>query len=460
MTFKAVLPRAVPTGSFSRLAWLLCLFGLVSACDLLSRRKPAPLPAEAVHAVILLIGDGMGDSEITAARNYQQGARGRLHLDALPVRGWLLTASLQEAFPHRPDYVVDSAASATAWATGQWTSNGRLSTAPQTDVPLPTLAERALAAGIPLGVVTTSEITDATPAALLAHVNSRYCQGPADMQSCPQWRRDRGGAGSIAEQMLERRVDVLLGGGRRRFEQRIEVGPESGRTLLDLLQARGDRVLLRSADLAALGESGEQVVGLFAPGDFDRVWRGEPARPFPGSGPQRCEEDQRPAAQPSLTAMTRATLALLHKRAAERRRPFFLQIEGANIDKSAHAAEPCSQIGETLEFDETVGEVLRYAESHPDTLVIVTADHAHSTQIVPFPGPEARSPGLLSTLVTREGALLTLAYATRIVGGSQAHTGTQVPVLAQGPHGSELSGTREQTELYRVMARALGLAAD
>lgn len=455
----AVAHRRLPP-RWSWLVAMLCIAGGTSACHLFPRTGLAPAAPETVHAVILLIGDGMGDQEITAARNYQHGAHGRLHLDTLPVRGWSLTASVQEAFPHLSDFVVDSAASATAWATGQRTSNGRLSTAPQTDAPLRTIAERALAAGMPVGVVTTSEVTDATPAALLAHVNSRHCHGPADMQRCPQLRRDRGGPGSIAEQIVERRVDVLFGGGRRRFEQRIEAGTDTGRTLLEVVRSRGYRVLLTAAELATVGEPAEPVIGLFAAGDFDRVWRGEPARPFPGSGPQRCEEDQRPPEQPSLVAMARTALALLHRRAAERRKPFFLQIEGANIDKSAHAAEPCAQIGETLEFDATVAEVLRYATSHPHTLVIVTADHAHATQIVPVPGPEARSPGLIGTLVTREGALLTLSYATQIAGGSQSHTGSQVPVLARGPYAGELGGTHDQTELYGVMVRALGLADD
>ena len=78
--------------------------------------------------VILLIGDGMGDSEITLARNYALGASGRLDLDTLPVTGAYTTYSVQESDPALPDYVTDSAASGTAWATGTKTSNGRIST--------------------------------------------------------------------------------------------------------------------------------------------------------------------------------------------------------------------------------------------------------------------------------------------------------------------------------------------
>ena len=83
--------------------------------------------------IILFIGDGMGDSEITAARNYQVGASGRLALDTLPFTGSVTTYSLQESDPSKPDYVTDSAAGGTAWATGQKTSNRRISTSAKTD---------------------------------------------------------------------------------------------------------------------------------------------------------------------------------------------------------------------------------------------------------------------------------------------------------------------------------------
>src|SRR5262245_7201179 len=77
--------------------------------------------------VILFLGDGMGDSEITSARNYQVGANGRLTMDSLPFTGEYTTYALQESNPSRIDYVTDSAASGTGWATGFKTSNGRIS---------------------------------------------------------------------------------------------------------------------------------------------------------------------------------------------------------------------------------------------------------------------------------------------------------------------------------------------
>src|ERR1700739_4075730 len=83
--------------------------------------------------IILFIGDGMGDSEITAARNYQAGASGRLAMDTLPFTGSVTTYALQEGDPAKPDYVTDSAAGGPAWATGHKTSNGRISTSAKAD---------------------------------------------------------------------------------------------------------------------------------------------------------------------------------------------------------------------------------------------------------------------------------------------------------------------------------------
>src|SRR5262249_8249310 len=150
--------------------------------------------------IILFIGDGMGDSEITIARNYAVGAAGRLAMDTLPFTGAYTTYSIQERQPELPDYVTDSAASGTGWATGTKTSNGRISTSAGTDLDLKTILEIARERGYRTGDVTTAELTDATPAVLASHVSSRTCQGPDDMNLCPQDTRSAGGPGSIAEQ--------------------------------------------------------------------------------------------------------------------------------------------------------------------------------------------------------------------------------------------------------------------
>ena len=127
--------------------------------------------------VILLIGDGMGDSEITIARNYQVGAAGRLAMDTLPLTGAYTTYAVQKDDPTLPDYVTDSAASGTGWATGHKSYNGAISVLPD-GKPVPTILELAKKAGYRTGDVTTAELQDATPAVLGSHVVSRDCKGP------------------------------------------------------------------------------------------------------------------------------------------------------------------------------------------------------------------------------------------------------------------------------------------
>jgi alkaline phosphatase len=441
-----------------RLSFATILTSLVSAGSLLA--EPTDRTLQIVHAiktgrathVILFLGDGMGDSEITSARNYHAGAAGRLALDTLPFTGAYTTYALQEANPTLPDYVTDSAASATAWATGFKTSNQRLSTRAGADQPLKTILELAQEKGFATGSVTTAELTDATPAALVAHVNNRSCQGPADMAACLRYKKSAGGLGSIAEQSIDHHVDVLLGGGRQRFEQTVDGGPFAGRTVRQSADAQGYAVV---EDVAALevAQPGVKLLGVFAAGNMSAEWRGEPARPFPGSGPQRCIEGQRPQTEPSLAAMTLKAIELL----APHQRGFFLQVEGAAIDKRDHAADPCGQIGEVVAFDAAVAIGLDFARSHPDTLVIVTADHAHTSQIIPAATDSDHSPGVFSTLITADGAPMTIGYATNLPGHSQEHTGTQVRVAAQGPQAANVVGVIDQTELFFIMARALGV---
>ncbi len=440
-------------------AWvfLVLLVPLSAAAAPADRTKEvrAAIRGGCARNVILLLGDGMGDSEITAARNYHVGAAGRLALDTLPLSGTYTTYAVSEQNPELPDYVVDSAASATAWATGHKTSYRRLSTSAGTDLPLKTIVEIAVEHGLRTGSVTTAELTDATPAALVAHVNDRACQGPADMARCPQYAKARGGLGSIAEQTVEQHVDVLLGGGRARFEQSIDAGPHAGQTVVDVARAQGYALVTTATELAT-ATSGTPLLGLFAPANLTSEWIGETAKVYPGSGPQRCKENRRPTEEPSLAQMARKALDLL---SSGKGAGFFLQIEGGLIDKANHAAAPCNQIGETVGFDAAVKVALDFARNRDDTLVIVAADHGQTSQIVSPAIMTATDhpPGMLSTLITNEGAPMTLSYATNLPEHWQGHTGTQVRIAAYGPQAANVVGVTDQTELFQTMARALNL---
>jgi alkaline phosphatase len=414
--------------------------------------------ARATH-VILFLGDGMGDSEITLARNYARGAAGRLAMDGLPFTGAYTTYAVRKGTRDVPEYVTDSSASGTAWATGRKTCNGALSVDPVTFAPLPTILELAQRAGFRTGSVTSGELTDATPGALTAHLTERDCEGPADMAECPNETKAAGGPGSVAEQTVDHGIDVVLGGGRDRFDRPVIGGPFAGKTVTEQARALGYHVVTDQPGLDA-ARPGTKLLGLFAAGNLDPVWTGPLAQPYPGPPATPCTETNpaRPAGTPHLAAMTAGALRLLSAPVpGDTRRGFFLQVEGAMIDKQDHAANPCGQIGETVELDRAIAVALAWAKEHPDTLIVVAADHGHTSQILPPQTATNHSPGSIATLITADRQPMVVGYATNLPGRSQTHTGTQIRVAAQGPQAAGVLGITDQTDLFHTMARALGL---
>ena len=343
--------------------------------------------------VILLLGDGMGDSEITS-RATTRTARGGLaarHRRAAADRRGYTTYSLIEKpdDPHgKPNYVPDSAATGTAWSTGHKTYERRASPTTIDDESLPTILELAQEAGFATGNVSTAEITDATPAVLDSHVNDRGCQGPADMATCPQYAKPAAAPARSPSRRSTTRVDVVLGGGKARFDQTVDRRP--------VRRQDRDRVRRRrratpsstdAAGLAGVPTPAKQGARPLRPGQHDLEWTGAARRAHPASGPQACDEDNRStgaerAAPRRHDDARRSSSSTPRPKARKGDKGFFLQVEGASIDKQDHAANPCGQIGETVAFDKAVQVARAYAAKHPDTLVIVTADHGHTSQIV------------------------------------------------------------------------------
>jgi alkaline phosphatase len=427
--------------------------------------------------VVLIIGDGMDDHQITIARNYLVGYDGRLTLDDLPKRAAVHVQTVSEDDPKLPVYVADSANSATAMATGIVTSAGRIATTAGTDEDATTIMEHAIAAGFGTGIVTTASVTDATPASFVAHVSERRCEAPDSMvrqntrnprlsTNCSADLKARGGKGSIAEQIAASKIDIVLGGGARYFDQAAE--GEAGKTVRDLAVEGGFHVIESADELASL-PSGRRVLGLFSPGTMPVQWRGAGdaqatlvTRDEDGKArlpePFTCEPNPDFEGMPRLAEMARAALDHL-----DDDRSFVLVIESASIDKQSHRRRPCGQIGELAQLDETVALVLDYARDHPETLVLVTADHGQAAKLVPETSMLAAlnyaSVGYFARLLTPEGAVMGVNYATNDSPTDEDHTGVEVPLLAAGLRDKSLPAMIPQRQLFEIMVEHLGLPA-
>jgi alkaline phosphatase len=433
--------------------------------------------------VIMLLGDGMGDSEITIARNYEKGAGGSFAgLDAFPMTGQYTTFALNK--DGRPNYVTDSAASATGWSTGTRTYNGALGIDIK-GAPQKTILELAKDQGFATGDITTSEIQDATPAALFSHISERDCYGPEEMvKDCASETLEKGGKGSVTEQLLATRPDVTMGGGAETFAQTATGGDYHGKTLEVQAKERGYQIVRTASELTNVSKADQDapLLGLFSDGNMPVRWTG-PAAVRQGylQPAAKCTDNpERGAEVPKLADMTTKAIDLLAARTEGAQNPakgFFLQVEGASIDKRDHAADPCGQIGETVDFDEAVQKALEFAKKDGNTLVIATADHGHSSQIVDErteddlrgiaedtkqPIERLRDimyPGLTRKLITADNADMIVSYGTSGDVGieDETHTGTQVRIAAYGPRAANVVGLTDQTDLFFTMTDALGI---
>ena len=436
----------------------------------------ATVRSTAPPKVVLIIGDGMDDQQITIARHYLVGYAGQLTLDAMPVRAQVRVQTVAEEDPRVPEYVPDSANTATSMATGIVTSAGRIATTAGSDQDVVTIMELAAAAGFGTGIVTTSSVTDATPAAFVAHVNWRLCEGPRSMvprnasnalfsTNCAPDLKVNGGLGSIAEQIAASSLDIVLGGGRQYFSQPAE--GEATKTVAELAADNGFKLIGTAEEVAALTPGGK-VLGLFSPNTMPVQWRGvgdakaervqhadgRPVSPEPFS----CEPNPDFAAMPRLPSMAAAALRHL-----DDGRGFMLMVESASIDKQSHLRRPCGQIGELGQLDDTLKVVLDYARAHPETLVLVTADHSHAAQLVPetsvLAALNAASPGHLARVRTPEGVLMGVNYATNDSTVQEDHTGADIPLFASGPGAEELPASLRQPEIFAITMRHLGLVS-
>jgi alkaline phosphatase len=369
-----------------RRAWLVPLLLLLTGCATGRALPAAGGVAEPVRNIIVYVADGAGVEYWTAARL----AGHRLAIVEMPVVGLVDTRSASSD-------LTDSAAGATALATGMRTYNRAISVGMDCRPvlladsaalrrgenrcrPLESAFDVARARGLERGIVTTAEVTDATPAAFAASVAWR------------DWHEE------IAEQLAAADLAVLLGGGRRYFDGGSR---KDGRDLLATLCGRA-RCVADAEGLAAVADD-RPLVGLFTEDDMPAV-------------------SQR---SPSLPEMVEAALHRLDRAPAG----FIALFESEGTDVAGHANQPLEAIvAEVVDFDRSVALGLAYARRTPGTLVIVTSDH--------------ETGGLA---IVREGNRNVARYATT------GHTAAMVPLFAYGPGAERFAGILDNDEVGRIL---------
>ena len=259
--------------------------------------------------VILVVGDGTGLNQITASRLAIGGPDHKLSIDQLPHQGISLTHSFDDIY-------TDSAAAATAWATGFKTKNKYLSINAEKKK-LKTILEMLDSKGYLSGIVATSSVTHATPAAFYSHIDSRYKEI------------------EIANQLVNSSVNISLGGGQEFFD-------------LDELK-KTHHLLTNKEALKKNFITSKRIIGLF---DKDGIVR----------SPDK----------PSQREMTDFALEQLKNNKCS---GFFLMTEGSQIDWAAHDNNIVKMIEEFKDFDETIMDLINFVTEDQETLLIITADH-------------------------------------------------------------------------------------
>ena len=361
-----------------------------------------------VKNVIYLIGDGMGFGAVSSLLLSEDSVTG---FEQAPVIGLSETCSAN-------NYVTDSPAGGTALACGIRTKNGYLGVDPE-GKPLTSILRKAQAMGKRSGIVVNTVLTEATPAAFYAGVTSRSMSF------------------DIAKQFTESGVDVAIGAGLEPFIKR----PDS----LDLtatLINKGYDVHLDWKTV--LNTTSKKFVGILPMGDVHR--RNESGNTTAGAadGAEVClaaklaassEEngDTTRLSEPTVY-LEKATAKALEVLSNNNRQGFFLMIESAIIDGYGHNNDSEGMIEEMKEFDNTLRQLVAYVNQHPETLLVVTADHETGGTGVSYKSYEVGS----TTPVQ-------LSFSTK------GHTGTVVPVFAYGAGAEAFAGIMKNTDLPKKM---------
>ncbi|KNC52584.1 alkaline phosphatase [Thecamonas trahens ATCC 50062] len=281
----------------------------------------------------MMISDGFGPSGETMARVFANKAQ--LQPLDYQLRGASITYSTS-------NLVTDSAAGATCFSCALKTYNGAIGvTDSQPPEACATVLEAAAAAGMATGVVVTSRVTHATPAAFTAHVPDREMEP------------------TIAEQQITQKIDLLFGGGRCEFQPQSVAGScrADEKDVMSEARDAGFSVITDVAGLRSATTASLPLIGLFAQSHM------------------AFELDRVPADQPSLDEMVAKALELLSALPKAATHGMFLMIEGSRIDHAGHNNDAAAHVYETLQFQQAFSQAVEYARGHGNTVVVSTSDH-------------------------------------------------------------------------------------
>jgi alkaline phosphatase len=463
------------------IALLLTVIALTLTGCMTSPRQPqaaAPAPEPAVRNIIFLLTDGTGPEAWPLVRWVKGGALAVDEILTGAVRTYGADSIITDSAPGATAYATGFKGSDKGISVGAWnvTIDAARSEAAPAYVPAATLLEGAKLSGRAVGIIATSNVQHATPAAFSSH-----------------WH-DRNNYNELAEQQVYQGMDVVLSGGLQYLLPKGAAGGkrEDGENLVDVLVSRGYAVVTTREEME--GVRSGKLWGAFAPDamawDIDR---GELA-------PQ----------EPSLSEMTAKAIQLLSSGSKGRSAGFFLFVEGSKVDWAAHADDPSGLVSDLLAFDAAVETALDFARTDGNTLVIVVADHgtggvsigAASDKSYSLTDDDTLTAPLRKVKMTAEGiekllagdsseqairqvfaeqwgmtglgadevkalqaaiagktpltapAAAILSRQARIGWTTGGHTGADVFLFSYGPH--RPSGLWQNTDIGRMMAREMG----
>ena len=372
-------------------AAVLAMFALTSCC-----KEPQ------VKNVIYLIGDGMGFGAVTSLLLTEDEPTG---FEQAPVIGLSETCSAD-------NYVTDSAAGGTALATGTRTNNGYVGADPDGNQ-LTSVLRKAQTYGMKTGIVVNTTLTEATPGAFYGGVTSRKM------------------VFDIAKQFTESQVDVAIGGGLDHFIAR----PDS-LDLTAILIEKGYDVYLNWETV--LNTESDKFVGILPLYDLHRREENN-GTASAAEGQEVCLAAQMAAINEDVNAthlseptvyLEKATVKALDVLSRNNKKGFFLMIESAIIDGYGHNNDGEGMIVEMQEFNCTLRAMIDYVNKHPETLLVVTADHETGGTGVYYNGHKPGNEGPLKLNFSTSG-----------------HTGTVVPIFAYGAGAENFAGVMKNTDI-------------